>query len=111
MTSNRSIRLLERTILKANLVGQGVDLLDFSTLEVAFQLVHAGGATAGKITFQHAAADEEDLYTNVGSDVNLYGSIGVTHQTFAFLRYVRWVTSGNVDGAPLASIEIIAKEH
>jgi hypothetical protein len=111
MSTNKSVRLMERQIVKANFVSPGVDLGEWTTLEVAFQFVDAGGASAGTVSLQHAAADEEDLYENVGTPVNLYGSATVTYQSLSFLKYVRWIVDGNVNGLPLASIEVVAKDH
>lgn len=111
-TTNQAVRLMDRQIVKANYVGPGVDLREYATLEVSFQMLDAGGSTAGAIFLQHAAVDEEGAYTQLGVALDLFGAAPVvSHQSLSFLGYVRWTTNANVNGQPLAAIEIIAKEH
>jgi hypothetical protein len=109
--ANQSIRLMERQIVRASFASAGMDLGEWTTLEVSFQLVDAGGATAGTVRLQHASADEEDLYVDFGMPVNVYGSASVAYQSLAFLKWVRFVTDSSVNGAALVAIEIIAKAH
>jgi hypothetical protein len=111
MAGNQSVRLLERQILKASIASPGVDLGEFLTLEVSFQLVDAGGANEGTVRLQHAAADEEDLYVDVGNPFNVFGAAAGNYQSISFSKWVRCVSNAQVNGAPLVAIEIIAKEN
>ena len=108
---NKAVRVVDRTIVKASVVGPGLDLGDYATLEVSIQRLDAGGATTGYVQLAHASVDEIASYVSLGTPVDVTGSATTVVQTLSHLRYVRWFSSSNVNGTPLMAIEIIAKEH
>jgi len=109
--ASRYVRLLDPTVLVASSSQAKEDVVDlgaYTTLVAHVRVLKAGGA--GNVFLQHAAVNEVDAWvTLAGTTVALNGTGGVVSAT-NFLRYVRWATDALVAGAPVALIDIVAKE-
>ena len=89
-------------------LSESIDCGAYKTLECNCQIPKVG--TNGSVKLQHAAVNEEAAFRDLsGASWPLNGS--GSHLSVAnFLRYIRWVSDANVAGAPMALVDIVAKE-
>jgi len=102
---NRWIRMVARRVLKNNEIGEVIDCGGAKQLGVEVQIYTTGGGT---VAIQHAAVNEDDAFTQLGSTFSLAGATSVQLNA-SFLRYVRFVTA-SVTGSPEASIDLVVKD-
>lgn len=111
MAGSSSERLISRRILRSDEKGEALDRLKFKSLGVQVRLYVAG--SAGTLELQHAASNEEALFTRLGDTYTLSSGTGEIQLHGNYLRYLRFATSSNVSTspAPEASLDLIAKEY
>jgi hypothetical protein len=109
MANNTSKRLLARRIVRSNEKGEAIDLLLYKSIIIQVRLYQTG--SAGTISLQHSSVNEESHFVTLGTAVSLSAGTGEVQPNSNFLRFVRFVTSGDVAGSPEVSFDIVAKEY
>lgn len=104
-------RLLEPTGLGPNekqRLEEAFDAGAHGTLELQGRILKTG--SGGNLKLQHAAVNKEDAYLDLANTSWDLTTAGGYISISSFLRYIRWVADGGVAGAPVAMIDIIAKD-
>ena len=87
------------------------DLGEYHTLGLAITVHEAGDGTTPLLVVEHAAANAADRYGAFSTPTSV--ALDVTGTTFfqvdAFLRWVRWTTSGSLSTPAVVSLDLIAK--
>ncbi|MCK6505667.1 hypothetical protein L6R53_20100 [Myxococcota bacterium] len=81
----------------------------FTRLEVHCRVLKQGSA-GGSIILQHAAVNEDAAYVALPGATWNVNTDGTFVSVTAFLRFVRWSTTGTIAGDPVALIDGIGKE-
>ncbi len=104
-------RLLDAIALGTNDKSDREDIFDagaYKNLEVQARVIKAGAA--GSIQLEHSAVKESGSWLALGSAISLTATSNALISHSNFLRYVRWVVVGTVTDAPVAVLDVIAKE-
>ena len=87
------------------------DLGEYHTLGLAVTVHEAGVGTAPLLVVEHAASNATDYYGAFSTPAQV--ALDVTGTTFvqvdAFLRWVRWTTSGSLSSPATVTLDLIAK--
>jgi len=108
---NTYVRLMDPTPLAANAKSSRTEVADLGAETKAraqIRVIKAG--SAGTIRLQEAAVNEDGAFVDIA---NSTVSLGTTSNTIVpisdFLRFIRWITDGDVAGNPVVIIDIIGK--
>ncbi len=110
MANNQVFTLIKDGTVVSDSKGEVLDLLDFSRLQVEVRVKVASNASQ-TIQLQHAAANEADLFVDLGPTYALDAVGNVVNNYESFLRYVRMVASGSISTQPTLSVGVVAKEY
>jgi len=109
MAENKSIILLKNGTVVSDSEGQVVDLLAFCRLQVEVRVKVPSNA-GETLQLQHAAANESELFVDLGPTYALDAAGAVVNNYSSFLRYVRFVASSSISTQPTLTVAMIAKE-
>jgi len=109
--SNEYKRLLSARTLTGTTIQPEAEAWDgggHCTLEVQCD-IFSPGATGGFIALQHSATNEVGSFRDL-PNVNWALDTAGGHLTVShFLRYIRFVTTGTINGGPVVQLDIIGK--
>jgi hypothetical protein len=91
-------------------VSEAMDVGTSSRVEIQTRILKAG--TAGNLTLEHAAVNEEGAYTALTGASWACNATSNTPTTITnFLRYIRWAAASSVAGLPVGLIDVVAKDR
>ena len=107
-------RLLDHTTLAEGdriQAADAPDLVDGATLEIIVTVHEATEGEAPTLSLVHAAEKDDDAWMDFPSPVRV--ALSRTGRTWLhvpwYSRYIGWATTGTITGAPIVTVDLIAK--
>jgi len=110
MADNQVFTLIKDGTVVSDSKGEVLDLLHYSRLQVEVRVKVASNASQ-TVQLQHAAANEADLFEDLGPTYALDAVGNVVNNYSSFYRYVRMVASSSITTQPIISVAVLAKEY